>query len=398
MGRKSRGKGERKVEAEVPKKTLQPAPSAASRFFQFAEHTMTIAAIGIVGGLGAFLYYGPVLTICFLMFVLALHRSKAVAGLSFLIQMPCYLLVVVFTATTLYGLGHAIESHKEHPLTAEEVWVGHTAPVPTTVINNYTTASAVPEGQVLSLKQKTDFLANQILDFVYDREGPINQWKQEAIAQSVLDAMDRTSRTTQFQKRLQQRNQETQARFLDFYWPQVIELQQELLSAGINDAPLQRAVALGGPRKIGLMLSVIGAQMGKRPPFARILTPTEARVIIQGSLLPAVEVYALMSDANSREVAEVIRREIEKQHVHVNGKVYSLPIALTAKSGISLVYPSADWTTEVNNLIPGLEEAELQVNWNVKPMRQPPSILKIEVRPQSADWRPSVASPSLIVR
>jgi hypothetical protein len=103
----------------VPENDLPPAAvpirTPMGRFFQFAEHTMTIAAIGLVGSVAALYIYGPIFAICFLMFVLALHRSKAVTGLRTWIQAVCYAVVVLVSGSVLFGSGLVIEKHKEHP-------------------------------------------------------------------------------------------------------------------------------------------------------------------------------------------------------------------------------------------------------------------------------------------
>jgi hypothetical protein len=397
MGRKSREKWERRLELARAGTVASPPEKG---LLAFLEHGWMLTIFSIIGGAVGLIWF-PGAVLIGVVSCGAFHRVGVVREKSWTIALPSYILVFVLMMGICFGAITLIRKTVHIPTVQEianAVWSGHTTTTPSIVNNNFTTISPASEAQVLSLKQKTNILANQILDFVYDREGPINQWKQEAMAQSVLDAIDHTSRVAQFQEKLRQRNEETRVRFLNFYWPQVLDIQSELVSAGVSDAPIQRAVALDGPRKVGLMLSVMGSQIGKKPPFPRVLTPTEARVIVQGSLLPNVEVYALLSDANSREIAEIIRREIEKQHVPVNGRIYPLSIDASAKPGISLIYPSADWTTELNNLIPAFEESELQVNWAPKQMKQPPSILKIEVRPQSSDWRPNAIPPSLIVR
>lgn len=81
---------------------------------------MFLAAIGIVGGLGAFLY-GPILTICFLLVVLGLHRSKAVAGLHRSLQVLAYSTVIVLSLALFFALGLAIERHKDHPVSIGEI-------------------------------------------------------------------------------------------------------------------------------------------------------------------------------------------------------------------------------------------------------------------------------------
>ena len=81
---------------------------------------MSIASIGIVGGLGT-VYYGPLCTICVLMFVLALHRSKALVGLALWKKSLSYVATIAVTGAILLTIGRGIESHKDHPLTAKQV-------------------------------------------------------------------------------------------------------------------------------------------------------------------------------------------------------------------------------------------------------------------------------------
>jgi hypothetical protein len=113
--------GQRPSLQEEPPPSSQLPPTLAGRFFQFAEHPMTMAAIGIVGGVAAVFIYGPIFVICFLMVVLALHRSKALLGLGRGVQAVCYSVVVLFSASIFLGLGFAIEKHKEHPITLDQI-------------------------------------------------------------------------------------------------------------------------------------------------------------------------------------------------------------------------------------------------------------------------------------
>jgi hypothetical protein len=96
--------------------TATIGPTATVRFFKFVEHTMTIAVIGIVGGVAAAFIYGPIFAICFVMVVLALHRSEALNGLPNYIQAICYMFVILISGSIFFGLGVAIEKHKEHPM------------------------------------------------------------------------------------------------------------------------------------------------------------------------------------------------------------------------------------------------------------------------------------------
>ena len=57
---------------------------------------------------------------------------------------------------------------------------------------------------------------------------------------------------------------------------------KDLAAANADLSPIARAVATDDPRQVGLMLSVVAERIGKRPPYARVLTPLEATAIIRG--------------------------------------------------------------------------------------------------------------------
>jgi hypothetical protein len=69
------------------------------RSIDFIEHSLFILVAGIVGGLLAGLLYTPAFVICGACIVLAFHRTKVVAGTSYLIQVPSYL--ALFATVTL---------------------------------------------------------------------------------------------------------------------------------------------------------------------------------------------------------------------------------------------------------------------------------------------------------
>jgi len=253
----------------------------------------------------------------------------------------------------------------------------------TVIQQNKTVLSVKPT--LGSLKQRTNFLATQILEFVYDRESSLYAAKNEAIAQAFIDAIDGTSHREEFRTKFELRRKETQRIFEQDYWPNVLSLEAQLESLGIETAAIRQANALGSPRKVGFALSVLGDHIGKRPPYARVLTPLEAHVILREGVLPEAIVYADMNDANSRRTAETLQAELLKIGPHVNAKLQPLPPDGPEKHGINIVYPSADWGTTLT-IETAFAEAGLEVTSEVRPMKQPPSILKIEVRPQSINW------------
>jgi hypothetical protein len=106
---------------------------------------MSLAGIGLVGGVGTF-FYGPILCFCVLLFLLGLHRSPALDGLTRKVQAFWYVTVLLVAGAGLYEMGHFIEIHKEHPLTAKEIWEGHSAgPAPSTPVINNTYQTTVAE-------------------------------------------------------------------------------------------------------------------------------------------------------------------------------------------------------------------------------------------------------------
>jgi hypothetical protein len=131
--------------------------SPSGRVFRFAEHPLTLAAIGIVCGLAAVYIYGPILMFCFWILVLSLHRSKALEGLAGWIPVTCYAIVISVSGSVFYEIGRAIENHKEHPLTIEQVGQTFRNLIPKaqgSITNIYPTREII--------RQKTEALPPQI--------------------------------------------------------------------------------------------------------------------------------------------------------------------------------------------------------------------------------------------
>ncbi len=240
-----------------------------------------------------------------------------------------------------------------------------------------------PSSRFEMLKQKTDNLAVQILDFVEFREGPINEWKQQAVAQAFVDAIhNNPSGYEQFQERLNAWNNDTQRRFEQLYWPQVMSLSQDLADDDVDVEPLTNAAALDGPRRIGFMLSVVASRIGKRPPFGRTITPLEAKAIVRDIGTNDVFIYASLSDPNSKEIAEVLRSEFQRQGHRITSTV--LPITPGApKHGIHIVYPYQDMATALENLSSELQLCDWEVFIDIRPPKRPSPAIRIEVWPSS---------------
>jgi hypothetical protein len=170
MGKASRGKWERRLQWAMQQRTPNLTPWG--RFLSYAENNMSLAGIGLVGGVGT-LFYGPILSLCVLLFLLGLHRSRAVNDLSRLVQTVCYLAVFLASAGGCYALGHLIENHKEHPLTVAEIWKGHEdKPANPTIYNNTYPTTVVPPlrvGPQIDLGEPRQSFANGQMFFTVDK-------------------------------------------------------------------------------------------------------------------------------------------------------------------------------------------------------------------------------------
>ena len=252
-----------------------------------------------------------------------------------------------------------------------------------------------PADRLRKLKASTLTLAQDIINFAESREGPTNQWIQEAIAQSMLDSIkNRPDGAAEFRERKRAYDQKTRDEFLKYYWPRLQALEVDLTDAGVSDlTPISWAVASDDPRRIGFMLSVVGERIGKKPPFGRTLTKLEANDIFQesnGSI--EVQVFAYLADDNAREIAETLRGAIEKNRWKVNGKVLPLDDRLPRPQGVVMIFPSADWTSEENqasSILATIEACDLELKVEVHSARQPPTIFRVEIWPEGSGPRRS---------
>jgi len=371
MGKKSREKWERRLGRARVQGTPQNNGIVA-----FLEHGWMLTIFGILGGAVALIWM-PTISILGAIACGAFHRVKVVEGKSWKIQAPSYLLVFASIVGIAYGcivrLRNAVHLPNQQFNNIYNTYTAPTSPVK---------AESPKDSRVPSLRERANLLANQSLDFLYAREGPINSWKQQAIAQAFLDSMRNQHTENQFQARLSDWNAKTGQQFVSFYWPQIQEITGELSSAGVDVSPISRAVASDNPRRVALMLSVVAERIGKKPPYARSLTPIEARAIVQGLGGAEMQIYGYKPDANSMLIAETLRKEFAKEKWKVNSAVLPLQRSETPLSGIHVVFPSADLTFNFEGMIEAFKACELETRVDTRPMKQPPTILKIEVWPQ----------------
>ena len=87
-----------------PQPLPAPIPIEDRRFFDFVEHPLFLAGFSIVGGIVGVFLYTPVLLICEVCILLALHRSKVLRGRGKLYQATAYGIVFLLSATLLLGV------------------------------------------------------------------------------------------------------------------------------------------------------------------------------------------------------------------------------------------------------------------------------------------------------
>jgi hypothetical protein len=277
----------------------------------------------------------------------------------------------------------------------QQVLVQSARPVSPASIESPVTKQYLEDRQ--SLKRRTEFLAQDLYDWSITRDVERNSVKQQAIAQAFVSSMKgEKNGAEQFRGRLATWENETMNQFLSLYWPRVVALQDELHTAGVDTSPISRAESVGNPERIALMFSVVAERIGRRPPFPRQITPLQVKAITRdiGSL--DVEIYADLQDDNSRQIAETLRKGFSVQKgMSVNRSVFPIKSRVPQPRGIWVIYPSADMATELNSFIPLLDSCELENRWEIRPIMQPPTIVKIEVWPSTPNWEPPTG-PNLV--
>jgi hypothetical protein len=87
-----------------PQPLPAPIPTPEHRFVDFIEHPLFLAGVSIVGAIVGVFLYSPVLLICEVCLLLALHRSKILRGRAKLYQASAYGIALLLTAPLLWGL------------------------------------------------------------------------------------------------------------------------------------------------------------------------------------------------------------------------------------------------------------------------------------------------------
>ena len=234
-----------------------------------------------------------------------------------------------------------------------------------------------------SLNDRSQNLASQIFDFVYSREGPLNAWHKYVYGAGLAEALQGNPNGTQnIREKRRAILTETRDQFNSSYRDQLVSLEDDLRNAGVEISPVSSAVAKGDFRRTAIMLSVIADRIGKKPPFQRVITPLELKATFGTARGGHAIVYADLKDSNSMEVADKFRKYFSSLGWEVNARL--LPVIPRAQqnqpTGIVVIYPSADLTID-DDIVPTLQMGELKTSLEVRNMKQPPTVLKIEVWP-----------------
>jgi hypothetical protein len=306
---------------------------------------------------------------------LAIIRSEWIGELRNTFLVTLFFTIIIFLFELLIAQPRHIINTAANIKPPVFTWHPPSAPV----INKEVSTTATKN----DLKKQTNKLASDIFYFVYRREGPISAWKQQAIAQAFLSAMsNKNEGDVQFRERLKMYNDETLKLFIESYLnPRVIPIIRELVTAGVDISPVIKAAQTDNPRNIALMLSVVAERIGKHPPYQRVLTPLEATAIIEGYGAVTFEIYADLKDQNARQIAETLRAAFQSQKSPINKYVLPLEAKKTPLYGIHIILPSPDLEFNFEGMIQTFIACDLDTTVEIRPMKQPPSIFKIEVWP-----------------
>jgi hypothetical protein len=178
-----------------------------------------------------------------------------------------------------------------------------------------------------SLRQRTTNLAKELFDFADQREGGRAELENKITAAVLEQVLIPGSRDAdELKVKLQAWNQGTRNAFMAVYLPRLQQQMNDLEAAGVDTAPVTRAIATAGPREMGLRLSVLSYRIGKHPPYEREVTPLVANAVAQEGGLKHVEIYALKSDTNSTKVAAELRNGFLRRGRSVDEETHPLDL------------------------------------------------------------------------
>ena len=179
--------------------------------------------------------------------------------------------ILVFLLEFCWSVPHKITTSATSVTVPKATWKPPDPPV-----SPEAESAGTAQSKADALRERTNKLASDIFWFVYHREGPISEWKQQAIAQSVISTMEKNDQDgTQFRARLNSYNRETLQLFIQSYVPRLVSLMKDLTAEGADTSPINAALRTNDPRKIALMLSVVSERIGMRPPYG--LTPSSVQ-------------------------------------------------------------------------------------------------------------------------
>jgi hypothetical protein len=92
-----------------PQSLPAPIPKEDHGFFDFVEHPLFLAGLSIIGAIVGVFLYTPVLLICEVCVLLALHRSKVLQGRGKSYQVIAYGIVFLLSAPILWGVDFLVK-------------------------------------------------------------------------------------------------------------------------------------------------------------------------------------------------------------------------------------------------------------------------------------------------
>jgi len=247
------------------------------------------------------------------------------------------------------------------------------------VIQHYASISPPAISAAALLHKKVNDLASEILDFADEEDKASNDATIKIMSYPSLSLQQKQAGETNARNYYAKDKQD---KFVSLYWNQVQQRMDDLSAEGVDVSPVTRAAASKGPEYVALRLSALAERIGKHPPFERVLTPVEAIGVVRGIAPGTIEIYADSNDRNSQTIAETLRKEFKNEHWNVNNKVYLITENAAKLTGIHVIYPSHDETV-FEGIGHALSACDIAAVVDVREVRQPPTIIKIEVWPDS---------------
>lgn len=204
------------------------------------------------------------------------------------------------------------------------------------------------EKRQLDLRGEVNLLATQILEYDSSRFVDLQKIQGRMLGQVINSSLVATNRNgiqaelDEIPRARQRYYAETQEKFLEFYWPQVVSLEKELVANGVDVSIISNAVATQGPRSIGLRLSTLSDRIGKHGPFLRDLNPLERKVLSNVAPRFKIQIYAYSKDQDSQRFAKVLQQALVKNNPTVGPVIRFDPNYGHSLVGVRVTYPFGD--------------------------------------------------------